>query len=671
MKTPLAWLKKYLPFALDVEALSDLLTLSGLEVEKVEDSEDDLILTIALTPDLGHCRSILGIARELAPHLQETIKYPAITLKEDPDNLTSSKISLSNEDFEACPHYNLRILQGIEVGPSPAWLSHFLEQAGYQSINNVVDITNFVMMETGQPLHAFDYDRLKHKHIIIRKSIKEELLETLDGTTRTIPEGTLLIFDGKTPIAIAGVMGGLESGVHSSTHTIVLEAAQFMPSIVRKGAKKLGIRTESSSRFENGIDPAGIKNALNRAASLLIEHAKGRLLKSILEQSLKPYLPRFLNVRLSRINKVLGITLSLSEVETLFTRLSFSFSSDGQETFHVKVPSYRGDLQSEIDLIAEVAKLYGLNNIERRPIRSFHATTPDHPLYLFEKKVQNRLIALGLQQFVTCNLLSPLLASLTADKDPIAVLHAKSVDQSILRSSLLPGLLAVLKENQNHKTFDVQGFEIGKIHFKKKEGYEERLSLGIVMMGSRAPYHFAHKVEPLDFYDLKGVVEGLRKSLLLSDFDFKNKALKTFHPYRQASLSHNEEVFGVMGEVHPEVLEKLAIKGRVLFAEIDLEALLKKVEVLATFTPLSLFPTSERDLTLSLPMQAELKPIFAALANFSSPLLKKTLLLDIYIASSEEKRVTLRFTYQDDHKTLSQEVVEEEHAKIVSLLSTL
>lgn len=676
MKVPLSWLKKYLPFALNPETVADFLTLSGLEVEKIDNGEDDLVFTVALTPDLGHCRSILGIARELAPHLHETIRHPKVNLKEDPDNNVSSKITISNEDFEACPHYCVRMLQGVEVGPSPAWLVNALKDAGYQSVNNVVDITNFVMLETGQPLHAFDYDKIRHKSLVIRKASKEEALETLDGIERTIPEGTLLIYDQKTPLAIAGVLGGLESGIHTSTHTIVLEAAQFSPSIVRKGSKKLGIRTESSARFEYGIDPAGIKNALNRATSLIAECAGGRVLKGTLEQSLKPYMPRFISIGLTKINKILGLRISFSEIESLFTRLSFSFTSDGLDLFHVKVPSYRNDLQSEVDLISEVAKLYGLNNIERSPHRTFHANTPDHPLYLFEKETRHRLVSMGLQEFITCDLISPLLASLeiakgNKEKEYAAVLHAKSIDQSILRISLLPSLLEVVKHNQNQKTFDIAGFELGNVHFKRGSGFEERLVLGIILTGQRAPSYYDQKPPAFDFYSLKGIVETLQKSLLLPPFTCNNKELKAFHPHRQISLSYEDDVMGVLGEVHPETLSALDIKGRVFFAELDIEDLQKRKKALASFTPLPEFPSSERDLTLSLPLDKDAEELFTLIEKTSSPLLKKTTLLDIYTGAGVplgEKRITLRFTYRDDKKTVDHESVEKEHAKIVSLL---
>ena len=472
-------------------------------------------------------------------------------------------------------------------------------------------------------------------------------------------------------------MGGLTSAVTESTYTIVIESAEFHPTSIRKSSRSLGLRSESSARFENEVDSLGVRTALDYATTLIQEVSGGRVLKGVVEQSPKPYKPRFLTCRLSKINSLLGTKFSLSEVESYLTRLGFTLSSDGVDLYQLKIPSWRNDVSEEIDIIEEVARIYGYNNIPRNPPKHTSSSIPHSPIYSFSKLVQRKMLREGLQEFITCNLISPKVCNLELESglfksDYVKVLHAKSEDQSILRPSLLPGLITAIQHNQNQGNFDVSAFEIGQIHFREGSGFGEKASLGLVLTGNHKPNHWEIKPREFDFYDLKGVLESLFASLLIKEVSFKNSNFKTFHPKRQTSLSIHDKVFGVLGELHPALSQKLNLRGRLLFAELDLHVLEKHHPPFPQYKPLPLFPGSESDWTVTMKRTTDLKALFNALENLENPLLKQTELLSIYTGpniSPQEKNISLRFTYRDDKQTLDIDRVEEEHAKILKLLS--
>lgn len=636
----------------------------------------DPTFDIALTPNLGHCRSMIGIARELSAHLDEIVNIPQTNISEDQDNPAKAQIQVTNEDHEGCYQYECRVIRGVQIKESPAWLKDWLEKTGHSIINNVVDVTNYVMEETGQPLHAFDGEALPKRHIVIRPAKEGDKITTLDGEERFLEEGTLLICDDQTPIAIAGIMGGLDSGINDKTNTVILEAAQFHPTRIRKTSKKIGLRSDASARFENQVDPAGIRYALDRAAALIQEVAGGHVLGGVIAQSPKPYMPRFISARLSRINALLGTKFSLSEVETYLNRLGITNSSDGEDIFQIKVPSFRNDINSEIDIIEEVARIFGFNNIERKSPKHITSRLAHHPLFILEKEVRQRLVSKGLQEFLTCNLISPDQCDMELEngmmnEEYIHVMHAKSVDQSILRPSLLPGLLASIKNNQNHSQFDIAAFEIGRIFFREAERYDERSALGIVLSGKRAPMHWDSDDEEADFFDMKGIVEDLASLLGMPKLYITESSLATFHPGRQAALVVEDERIGVMGEVHPQSIDKLGIRGRVIFCEIDLQQVERLRAKEFKFSALPQFPSSERDLTLTMKKSQSLKKVFEKLDRIDVPLLKKSELIDIFEGEkigADNKNVTFRFTYRNDEKTLDVNEVEKAHEKVVKTL---
>ncbi|HPE85023.1 MAG TPA: phenylalanine--tRNA ligase subunit beta, partial [Chlamydiales bacterium] len=406
----------------------------------------DIIFEVSLTPNLGHCTSIMGIARDLSALLERPFTEPPFNLKTDAT--VTSGLGLSIGENAECDRYLCKTILNVKVGPSPTWMQERLKACGMHCINNVVDSTNYVMLERGQPLHAFDLSKIENGEIRIRNDIKTSEFETLDGQKRLIDEGMLMVCDGKKPIAIAGIMGGANSQIQESTKDILLEAAIFDGPSIRKTSKKLGLRTEASSRFEKGVDPLSVATALDRCAGLI----GGTVAEETLSQIKKKVTSREIHCRLSRINQLLGTHLSLGDVEQIFSQLQLQARSDGENSFVVLVPPFRGDIKAEIDLVEEVGRIYGYDNIEKKTERVPPSRIPPSPIYLLEKRVRSLLSGEGLTEFLTCNLIGPDdLSFVTSKEELISVMHPSSIDQSILRPSLLPGMMGSLKHNTDHQ----------------------------------------------------------------------------------------------------------------------------------------------------------------------------------------------------------------------------
>lgn len=635
----------------------------------------DTVFEISLTPNLSHCASVLGVARELAALTGAKIHVPPFEIKEDGSPI-QNQIKVTVEDSLNCPRYACRLIEGVTIAPSPEWLQKRLTASGLRPINNVVDITNYLLLEMGHPLHAFDFDLLEEKQIIVRQAKENEVLVTLDGKERVLPKGTLLICDGKKPVAIAGVMGSQNSEVNDQTQNVLLEAAYFDPRSIRRASKGLGLLTDASKRFERGTDPNQIQESLDKAASMIVQIAGGKVAQGFVDVKSGTFEPNVVTCRVSRINYLLGTRISLSEVESIFSRLGFTSNYDGQDVLAVKIPTYRHDISAEVDLIEEVARIYGYDNIPKTSPRYHGSKIPNAPLFTFENEVRNQLLAAGLQEFLTCDLIGPHLLQIVNDESmaetQVTVLNPVSIEQSILRTSLLPGLLQVVKHNwdrQNRTTF---GFEIGRIHFKQGNHYIEDTVFGIILGGKGRPHHWDRKPQEIDFYDLKGMIENLLHELRIPEVRFKKSSLETLHPGRSASVVAGELTIGSFGEVHPAIIRRLDVDQRLLFAEFNLQDLLKVRKDKAKMREVPMLPSSERDLTLTLPNTISIQSVFDWIRATSSNLLEEVTLIDVYESEKlgkGQKNVTFRFTYRDLKKTVSQEKVDEEHARIVNYVT--
>ena len=629
----------------------------------------DAVFDISLTPNLGHCMSVLGIAREMGALLNRPIHLPFFEIHEDG---IDSELTIQIEDPNDCFFYTCQKISGIQMGPSPKWMQERLEKGGVRSINGIVDVTNYVMLELGQPLHAFDAKKVQGQTLKVQRTKTPISFPTLDGKTHTIPENVLMIYDAENPLAIAGIMGGASSQITETTTEIILEAAHFHPSIIRKGSKTLSIRSESSIRFERGIDFERVKMALQRATSLIAQMGTDLFIEKRVEKVGKIHTKQRIFLRHSKVNTLLGTAFSLEDIQSLLHRLDMETARE-KEGLTVFIPSYRNDITQEIDLVEEVARIYGYNHLPKRQERIFPSTLSHSPLYQLKRNGSKCLIASGLQEIVTCDLISPELAGLALGppeegKEAISVLHPSCVDQSILRPSLLPGMLQVAKHNIDRHRHDLCFFELGNIYFKKEGTYTQRLTAGILLTGKRGPHHWEKKGEGVDFFDLKGIVELVIDTFQALKGTIEKACLTHFHPHIQGKIVFKKGVLALLGEVHPHLLKGLKIDKKVWYAEIDLEALPVKNWKKKTLVPLPQFPGSNRDWTFICDQNAPIGTILQAIESFPSKFLKTCECLDLYqgeAIGTHKKSCTVRLLYRNDAETIKQSQVEAEHARLV------
>lgn len=632
----------------------------------------DAIFEIGLTPNLGHCASLQGVLRELSASLDASYSLPQVYIDDKDGQGIHSEVSVTIEDTERCPRYACRLIKNVKVGPSPKWLQDRLVQVGLRPVNNIVDVTNYVLWELGHPLHAFDYDKLTGHKIIVRAAQEGEQFVTLDGQNRVLNQEALLICDAEKPVALAGIMGGLCSEVDDATQHVLLESAYFNPSNIRRTSKAVGLGTEASRRFERGTDPNGILYALDRAAALIAELSDGQLVPGVIDVKQREFVEHKITCRLSRIQHIIGQHLAAGEVEGIFRRLGFACNWDGQDNFFVRIPTFRCDLHEEIDLIEEVARIYGYDNIERAPAHHQSSTMEHAPIFMFERQARDRLVGQGLQEFMTCDLIGPsildVLPSIGNEASQVRVMNPTSAEQSILRQSLLPGMLQAIKYNVDRKSLNVGAFEIGRTHHREEKGFKEQSVVGIILTGKSRPHAWGQHPGPFDFYDLKGIVEDFLESLSLPPPTFEVSKLATFHPGRQANVFIGGVDVGAIGEVHPEILSRLDVSQRILFAELNLHDLYRLRNDPPKMVELPQFPGSERDWTVSLSDRVPCGAIFDLIRQYAPPLLEQVSLLDLYRSErlgSGIKNLTFRFFYRDRTKTVQQEDVDNKHNRLI------
>ncbi len=672
-------------------ALSDedtaLLEFSQEEIPlgaQLSEYVSDTILHISLTPNLGHCLSVYGIARELSQALSFSLKkdwketqdfYLNRLRKECDSSKEMWEIDLFSDD--GCLRYGLLSLQGVSVKPSPFKLRRRLALSGLRPVNAIVDALNLAMVEIGQPMHAFDAQAFSSaKRIVIKRENQEGLskraLELIDGSTCAIPEGAIVIENGeKAPLAIAGVMGGLSSAVKESTDKVVIESAYFQMQAVRRASKTLGISSESSRRFERGVDPEGALKGL----SCVLDYLKQQfphLVVSYVGYEGREEIPRAkqILVRLSRAEKVLGFSVTRGDIESVFSRLGYPFKWISADEIEVQVPSYRHDVSLEIDLIEDIAKLIGYSSLISDSVPKFRpGKIASHPLYEFEKKARRVFVSLGLQECITCSLISPSRTELVVNnpipKSAIAsVQNPMSQEQSVLRPSLLPGLVDTMLRNIAQRQLSLSVFELGTIFLRSEGEIRERLAAAVLLYGDSLPHHFSQEAREFDFYDLKGIWEGLRASLMIDGGELQRSQISLFHPGRQAEIHVGGQQVGLLGEIHPKITQKLGISQKVYFMEVDLQDLLphalddnsRKVQ------PLPLYPSMERDWTVTLSKKISFSEIEKAIHRAAPQILESVELVTLF---SNEKlgqdvhNVTVRMRFRDATKTLEQVQVDQ------------
>ncbi|MEH7252062.1 phenylalanine--tRNA ligase subunit beta [Neobacillus niacini] len=636
-------------------------------------NRDDEVLELGLTPNRADCLSMLGVAYEVAAILGRDVKLPEIDLQPVNEKATDY-ITVKVEANEDNPLYAAKVIKNVKIGPAPLWMQTRLMSAGIRPHNNVVDITNYILLEYGQPLHAFDYDRLGSKEILIRRAHDGEKFTTLDDAERTLTSDHLVITNGTEPVALAGVMGGANSEVTSDTTTVLLEAAYFTGGTVRKASKDHGLRSEASARFEKGVDPNRVRAAGERAAYLMAKYAGGEVLEGSSEVDTLTVEPAVVSVTLEKINSVIGTKLTVGEVEAIFDRLQFTVSSE-DETITVTAPTRRGDIIIEEDLIEEVARLYGYDNIPKTlPIGE---ATPGKLSAYQEKRrlVRRYLEGAGLYQAVTYSLTSEEKAAQFAleKRDFIRLAMPMSEDRSILRLSIMPQLLEVLKYNSARQNDSLAVYETGAVFLAKGTEVlpEEEEHLAGAITGLWHSHSWQGEKKPVDFYVIKGILEGLFLKLGLTEsVTYVQAIVDNMHPGRTAEIHLNGERIGFVGQVHPTMQKDLDLKDTYVF-ELSLKTVLEVAAAPLRYEAIPRFPSITRDIALVVDKETVSGKLKDIIQTAGGQLLKEVHVFDLYEGDRMEegkKSIAYSLKYMDPERTLTDEEVTKVHTQVLEAL---
>jgi phenylalanyl-tRNA synthetase beta chain len=641
----------------------------------------DSVLEIGLTPNRPDCLSMIGVAREIGAILNTSIRLPKFQLEETESSIVEVT-SVRIDAKEHCPRYTARLITDLAVKPSPFWLKDRLLSVGQRPINNMVDITNFVMLEMGQPLHAFDFDQLAGHKIVVRTAAKGEQFTTLDQKLRELSEDALMICDGQKPVGIAGIMGGLNSEVEENTRNILLESAYFSPTSIRRTSKRLGLNTEASHRFERGVDPEGTLTALNRAAQLMAQLGGGRLIKNAIDQRENIPITPLITLSTLLTNTRLGLSLDQNRIDKLLTSVGFEVTIQDEDLLEVTVPSFRVDVFRPEDLMEEVARLEGYNSIPttfpKIPAKSREAP----PLLTKRQKIRNVLVGFGFHEVVNYSFISRRscddlrLPPADSRRNQVEILNPLTEDQVVLRTSLIPGLLEVMQRNLFKQIKTVKIFETGRIFLAQKEEHlpvEEEMLSGL-WTGLRKDPCWHTKDEPCDFYDLKGALEGLFEALNLMPVTFSRLESENCYYTRygySAQISCQGEAIGLVGEVHPEVLKTYDLRQIAYVFELSLTHLLALLPKRITTQAIPRFPFTTRDITLIVEDQLEAADIITTIYKLDEPLVESIYIFDVFSGDpipAGKKSISVRITYRSKDTTLIDQDVNKIHKELTDTL---
>ncbi len=656
----------------------------GTDIHQVLDL-DDAVMELDLTPNRSDCLSMIGTAYEIAAILGRDVRLPADSEGIAPAGYQAADhISVEISSPEHCHHYAARYIRDVQIGASPLWMQNRLMAAGVRPINNIVDITNYVMLEYGQPLHAFDADRLHDGHIDVRLARSGERMTTLDDVERTLEPHMLLITDGKEPVAIAGVMGGANSEVTAETKAILLESARFAGSSVRKTSRQLGLRSEASLRFEKEANPDALIPALNRAASLIAQYAGGVVAEGIVDVVAGDKAPIVIDIAVSKINAYLGTELASEEVAAIFKRLHFAVDPFADGKFRVHVPNRRGDITRDVDLIEEVARLYGYDNI---PLTLMSGTTTPGALtreQSMRRTLRRLMTDSGLHEMVNYSVTHPdnhrQFPGLFPQAKPIRLSMPMSEERSVLRASLVPQLLEQAAYNRNRDIHDVAVFEIGGVFISGEEKLsalpQEKLLLTMLITGAVTPPHWSGAGRNADFYDLKGIVENMCGFLGVQELRFESLAMEGMHPGRTAQVKtmageDGEISLGFMGQLHPQLQAEYDLKD-VYIAEFELSALYKAANGDISYKPLPRYPGVVRDMAVVVERSLPAEKIIGIVKEEAGAMLESVSVFDVYTGdkvAETQKSIAFSLHFRNSERTLTDEEVAAAFERIIAKLS--
>ncbi len=651
MKFSYNWLdsffKKDLP---KPQKLADKLMMRFFEVEEVRKMDDDTLIDIDILPNrASDCFSHFGVAKEIAAIYDLEIIDPENKFdskEEEVGDLVDVKI-----DNNLTPRYVLRGIKGLEVGETPDFIKKRLEVCGLQSINNIVDITNYVMLETGQPLHAFDGGKVGEL-IKVRRAKKGESIMTLDGDEKELDESILVIADKDKPVGIAGIKGGEGPEIDKDTVLIYLEAANFEGKTIRRASKKLKLRTDASSRFSHGLDPELAERASKRAIYLMKKYANGKPLKGVVDEYPDPVEKKTINLSIKKTQSLLGVEVSKNKIESILKKIDFTIKSKDDDTLEVEIPTKRRDVSLEEDLIEEVGRLYGYENIEPAPPKAT-VTTPETNFQIFwEDKIRDLFKGAGFVENYNYTFIDEQVKDIFGYGDLIEMKNPVSAKYKYLRPELIPHLLNNIKENENGFE-DIRIFEIGKIFPDKEQK----------MIGGA--------VNKLSFRELKGVIDLLFEDLGIGTPNYKNKEANSWHTGKTAEVFIGKESFGLLGEVNSDLISKNKIESNVFAFQLNMDKIADLATSKTEYKKISKFPTAVKDLSVLVPTDVRYEKVLDVVKSIGGELLINIELFDMYEGEKipkNTKNLGLRFLFQAEDKTLTKEEINNLLKKIISSL---
>jgi phenylalanyl-tRNA synthetase beta chain len=672
------WLKDFVELELSPAQLRDRLTMVSLAIDAVETHAADSVLDVEVPSNRPDCLSHIGIAREVSVIESKPLRSPK-TYALKPQGSSASLTSVDIKDPDLCPRYAARIVRGVKIGPSPDWLAKRLETIGQRPINNVADITNYVLHELGQPLHAFDFAKLGGHRIVVRRAAPGEKLKTLDGVERTLTGDMLVIADAEKAVALAGIMGGEESEISTETTDVLIESAYFDPNSVRQTARQLGMDTEASRRFERGADCEGVLRAQQRCVELICELAGGVATEDAIDVYLQPLSERTVDLRPQRVTELTSLTVEPTEIVRILTGLGFEQKEQAGGRMSFNVPSWRIDVEQEEDLVEEVARHTGYDKIgsELPPSSSSGEYQPSE---MKQRSLRRALNAFGFDEAINFSFIQQdarfeLIPSLMGhENDQPQLANPIIEDAAWMRSTLLPGLLNAVRHNLNHGIRDIRLFEIGRIFsiFRAGELPQETLALGIVATGGALEEDRAQSERELDFFDLKGAVEAAVDWMNLSRLTFAQASAQHLRVGQSAQIKSGDGTsIGTIGRLNESIAASYKFRQPVYVLELDLSALLSGPAKLIQYSPLPRYPSVTRDISLLVNRNVNLDEIFAAVNNQQVGDCRSVKLVGTFEGGNippSKRSVTLRLEYRSDERTLRDEEVEEYHSRLTSRL---
>ena len=618
----------------------------------------EIVLDIDVTPNRPDLLSVIGVAWEVAAITGGKVKIPDLAYEEAGDAI-EKQVSIAIADEDLCPRYCASLITGVKIGESPEWLKQRLIACGLRPISNIVDITNYVMFEYGQPLHSFDYDKIKTKKIVVRRAENGEVIQTLDDVERKLNNNTLMITDGEKSVAIAGVMGGANSDIADNTTSILLESANFNAASIHYTSHNLKLVSEASMRFERGIRPGLTVHALRRATQLILQLAGGCAAKGIIDVYPQEQEQKTLNLRRGEIKRILGVEFSDEQVTGTLTSLGFEAEKCSDAEYKVKAPYWRSDINIEVDLIEELARIIGYENIPTTLLSGSIAHQEPNPLMDLKNTVRRTLVGFGFQEIITYSLtnkeiLAKAYASNTLHKEPVKLSNAMSAEQEYLRTNLRGGLLSVLESNLKHEEGPVRIFELNRIYNKRENDLpEEPEMLCGLMYNPEQEKSWPVHTPPFDFFSVKGIVESLLSTLNVKA-DFRESNDDSLRPGRQADVIVNGNKLGVIGEVHPKVAAAFDIAEKFYMFELNVSVLLSYALQSTSYHQIARFPSVIRDIALVLDSGVTHKQVTDIINKFS--LVTEVTLFDVYSGKQVEagkKSLAYRLIFQSSGHTLT------------------